>query len=70
MEPVIGLAIGQGTGPELAAVFERVLAGIADACGTKVALTRSERIYHSYVSLKAGAEAEEIRESTRQDADH
>ncbi|MFF0868901.1 isocitrate/isopropylmalate family dehydrogenase [Nonomuraea sp. NPDC003560] len=70
MEPVIGLAIGRGTGPELAAVFERVLAGIADVCGTKVALTRSERIYHSYVSLKAGAEAEEIRESTRQDADH
>ncbi|MER7213074.1 isocitrate/isopropylmalate family dehydrogenase [Streptosporangium sp. NPDC000239] len=70
MEPVIGLAVGQGTGPELAAVFERVLTGIADTHSVGIDLTRSERLYHSYSSLRAGAGVEQIRELTRQDADH
>ncbi|MFF4989263.1 isocitrate/isopropylmalate family dehydrogenase [Streptosporangium saharense] len=70
MEPVIGLAVGQGTGPELAAVFERVLNRIADTYSVGIDLTRSERLYHSYSSLKAGAGVERIRELTRQDADH
>ena len=70
MEPVIGLAVGRGTGPELAAVFERGLAGIADAYSVGIGITRSERIYHSYSSLKADAGIERVRELTRQDADH
>ncbi|MFD0884206.1 isocitrate/isopropylmalate family dehydrogenase [Streptosporangium algeriense] len=70
MEPVIGLAVGQGTGPELAAVFERVLTGIADTYSVGIDLIRSERLYHSYSSLRAGAGIERIRELTRQDADH
>ncbi|GGT00327.1 isocitrate/isopropylmalate family dehydrogenase [Nonomuraea spiralis] len=70
MEPAIGLAVGRGTGPELAAVFERVLAGISGAYGTTVDLIRSDRTYHSYVSLKTDAEAESVREITQDDADH
>lgn len=70
MEPVIGLAVGRGTGPELATAFERVLAGIADAYSVEIGVTRSQRLYHSYSSLKAGADIERVRELTREDADH
>ncbi|GLW11275.1 3-isopropylmalate dehydrogenase [Microtetraspora sp. NBRC 13810] len=69
-EPVIGLAVGQGTGPELAAVFERVLAGIADTYSVGIGVTRSEKVYHSYSSLKAAAGIERARELTREDAEH
>ncbi|WP_433351839.1 isocitrate/isopropylmalate family dehydrogenase [Microtetraspora malaysiensis] len=70
MEPVIGLAVGRGTGPELAAVFERVLGRITDVYSVEIGITRSERVYHSYSSLKADAGIEQIRELTREDADH
>ncbi|MER6943771.1 isocitrate/isopropylmalate family dehydrogenase [Nonomuraea sp. NPDC000554] len=70
MAPVIGLAVGRGTGPELAAVFERALARIADAYAVGIGVTRSERLYHSYLSLKADAGIERVRELTREDADH
>ncbi|WP_067168709.1 isocitrate/isopropylmalate family dehydrogenase [Microtetraspora niveoalba] len=70
MEPVIGLAVGRGTGPELAAIFERVLHRIADVHSVQIGITRSERVYHSYSSLKADAGIERIRELTREDADH
>ncbi|MCC5576586.1 isocitrate dehydrogenase [Microtetraspora sp. AC03309] len=70
MEPVIGLAVGRGTGPELAAVFERVLARIADVYSVGIGVARSERVYHSYSSLKADAGIDRVRELTREDADH
>ncbi|MEU0478781.1 isocitrate/isopropylmalate family dehydrogenase [Streptosporangium sp. NPDC006013] len=70
MEPVIGLAVGRGTGPELATVFERVLTRVADAYSVEINVTRSKRVYHSYSSLKAGAGIERIRELTGEDADH
>ncbi|MDX6739805.1 isocitrate/isopropylmalate family dehydrogenase [Actinocorallia sp. A-T 12471] len=70
MEPVIGLAVGRGTGPELAAVFERVLTGIAGIYATDVHIVRSARTYHSYNSLNTGVGIERIREITRDDADH
>ncbi|MFF3669469.1 isocitrate/isopropylmalate family dehydrogenase [Microtetraspora malaysiensis] len=70
MEPVIGLAVGGGTGPELATVFERALGRIADVYSVEIGITRSERVYHSYSSLKADAGIEQIRELTREDADH
>jgi hypothetical protein len=68
--PVIGLAVGRGTGPELATLFERVLAGITDGYSAGIRTTRSKRIYHSYFSLKADAGIERVRELTREDADH
>ncbi|MEV6984950.1 isocitrate/isopropylmalate family dehydrogenase [Sphaerisporangium sp. NPDC051017] len=70
MERVIGLAVGRGTGPELATVFERVLAGIADVYSTEISVTRSERIYHSYASMKPTAGIDRVRQLTREDADH
>ncbi|MGI5493490.1 hypothetical protein [Microtetraspora malaysiensis] len=36
----------------------------------EIGITRSERGYHSYSSLKADAGVEQIRELTREDADH
>ncbi|MEU3166718.1 isocitrate/isopropylmalate family dehydrogenase [Streptosporangium sp. NPDC006930] len=70
MKLVVGLSVGRGTGPELATVFERVLAGIADAYSVGIGVTRSQRLYHSYSSLRAGADIERVRELTGEDADH
>ncbi|HEX7304518.1 isocitrate/isopropylmalate family dehydrogenase [Lentzea sp.] len=71
MVPTIGLAVGRGTGPELAEAFERVLTALGEASSVPIALTRSPRLYHSYFSLKAEARGtEEVRLLTEQDADH
>lgn len=67
--PVVGLAVGRGTGPELAAVFERVLHALTAAHPTGVDVVRSARLYHSYVSLRE-CDLARIRELTAQDADH
>ncbi|GGX81580.1 isocitrate/isopropylmalate family dehydrogenase [Streptomyces minutiscleroticus] len=69
-KPVVGLAVGRGTGPELAAVFERVLGALTTAHPTGVEVVRSERLYHSYVSLREEYGVDRIRELTAQDADH
>jgi tartrate dehydrogenase/decarboxylase/D-malate dehydrogenase len=75
-EHTVGLAVGRGTGAQVAAVFEQVLDRFARLYGRRVAVRRSPRMYHSYVSLRsstarrdAGA-VEQIRRMTRQDADH
>ncbi|MEK8169043.1 hypothetical protein NKH77_02030 [Streptomyces sp. M19] len=52
-ERTVGLAVGRGTGAEIAAVFERVLDRFARMYGTGIAVERSRRTYHSYVSLKS-----------------
>ncbi|MGZ3145216.1 isocitrate/isopropylmalate family dehydrogenase [Lentzea chajnantorensis] len=66
MVPTIGLAVGRGTGPELADVFERVVTTFGD-----VRIVRSPRLYHSYFSLKAEASGvAEVGLLTGQDADH
>ncbi|KOV83930.1 isocitrate/isopropylmalate family dehydrogenase [Nocardia sp. NRRL S-836] len=71
MVPTIGLAVGRGTGPELADVFERVLATLGEAWSVRIGLTRSPRLYHSYFSLRAEASGvEEVRLLTEQDARH
>jgi tartrate dehydrogenase/decarboxylase/D-malate dehydrogenase len=67
LEPIIGLAVGRGTGPELAAVFERVLAAIGRAHGVRIGLRRSPRSYQTYFTLDASGD---IVGLTRQDADH
>lgn len=75
MVSVIGLAVGRGTGPELATVFEQAVDALARAHRAEVRIVRSPRTYHSYVSLKdlprqgaAGIEA--VRELTAADAEH
>ena len=47
----IGLAVGQGTGSELSAIFERVITAIAKQRSIHVEICRSLRIYHSYHTL-------------------
>lgn len=70
VNPAIGLAVGRGTGAELAAVFERVLDGIGRLYSVGIDVVRSPRTYHSYVSLKAESGIERVRELTREDAEH
>ncbi|PVC76369.1 isocitrate/isopropylmalate family dehydrogenase [Streptomyces sp. CS081A] len=70
--PVVGLAVGQGTGPELADVFERVLDALASGRpgGEGVDVVRSPRPYHSYVSLRRDHDVAAVRRLTAEDADH
>ncbi|MEU8761318.1 isocitrate/isopropylmalate family dehydrogenase [Streptomyces sp. NPDC048659] len=68
--PTVGLAVGRGTGAELAEVFERVLRALTAALPHGVRIERSPRVYHSYVSLRDGHDVERIRELTAEDADH
>ncbi|MGX1886837.1 isocitrate/isopropylmalate family dehydrogenase [Streptomyces sp. NPDC055287] len=70
VKPVIGLAVGRGTGTEVAAVFERVLSRIGQLHSTAIGVVRSPRTYHSYVSLKAEGEIDEIGRLTQEDAEH
>lgn len=75
-EHTVGLAVGRGTGEQVAAVFEQVLDRFARLYGRRVAVRRSPRVYHSYVSLRSATArkdtgaVEQIRRMTRQDADH
>ncbi|MFD7885484.1 isocitrate/isopropylmalate family dehydrogenase [Streptomyces bauhiniae] len=66
---VVGLAVGRGTGAEVAGVFERVLGHLAGAYGVPVRVERAERVYHSYVSLR-GEAPERIAALTEEDAAH
>jgi isocitrate/isopropylmalate dehydrogenase len=68
--PSVGLAVGRGTGPELADVFTIALTRIGRLCSTDIDITRSPRTYHSYFSLKDERGIEEIRRLTHEDADH
>ncbi|MFJ8043220.1 isocitrate/isopropylmalate family dehydrogenase [Kitasatospora sp. NPDC096147] len=67
----IALAVGRGTGAELATVFERVLHRIARQHGVHVDILRSPRTYHSYASLRAETDdTERAARLTQQDAAH
>ena len=68
--PVVGLAVGRGTGGELAAVFERVLGRLAQLHGVAVEIARSPRTYHSYASLRREGGVARTRELTNRDAEH
>lgn len=67
----VGLAVGRGTGPELADIFVKVLNQLASLFEIQVRVHRSPRIYHSYYSLfTAGYDLQYIRDETMQDAAH
>lgn len=67
----VGLAVGHGTGPELADIFERVILHLADPYSVHVQLRRPSRIYHSYLSLFSGGDNQEnINKETMQDVEH
>jgi isocitrate/isopropylmalate dehydrogenase len=67
----VGLAIGQGTCPELADVLAKTLKQLARLFNVQVRVHRSSRIYHSYHSLlSTGHDLRHIRNETAQDAAH
>lgn len=71
MTAEVGLAVGRGTGPELADVFERVVDRLGQLHGVEAAITRSPRVYHSYHSLRAEADGiADMRRLTEGDAGH
>ncbi|GGR72871.1 MULTISPECIES: isocitrate/isopropylmalate family dehydrogenase [Streptomyces] len=70
VRPVVGLAVGRGTGPEVADVFERVLGALTAGLPHGVAIERSPRLYHSYRSLRAEGDVARIQALTAEDADH
>ena len=67
----VGVAVGQGTGPELADVFTKALSELAPHFKVQTQVHRSSRIYHSYQSLcSVGNDLEFIRDQTALDARH
>lgn len=66
----IGLAVGRGTGPELADIFEEVILQLAKPYAIQIELHRSSRIYHSYSSLLSVDDREGIYMETMRDAEH
>ncbi|WP_440571194.1 isocitrate/isopropylmalate family dehydrogenase [Streptomyces sp. KR2] len=70
MPPVVGLAVGHGTGAELAEVFTRVLGVLTRDHPGGVTLVRSPRRYHSYHSLRGEGAGERVAALTREDTDH
>jgi isocitrate/isopropylmalate dehydrogenase len=66
----IGMAVGRGTGAELASVFERVVGRLGEIYSLTPAIRRSPRIYGSYFSLLPEREVERIKAATAEDALH
>ena len=67
----VGLAVGHGTGRELADVFEKVIVQLASQFSVDVELRRSPRVYHSYLSLlSAGESQDDVCKETMHDAAH
>ncbi|EAW12307.1 isochorismatase family hydrolase [Aspergillus clavatus NRRL 1] len=66
----VGLAVGNGTGPELTAIFERVIQALAAPHNLTITFTRSPRLYHSYSSLLAINDKDAVTDETLLDASH
>ncbi|KAE8312442.1 hypothetical protein BDV41DRAFT_577631 [Aspergillus transmontanensis] len=65
---LVGLAVGNGTGSELAAVFEHVIQALATPFGLHIAFVRPPRNYHSYSSLLAINDTDAVTKETIIDA--
>ncbi|KAL4745197.1 hypothetical protein BDW72DRAFT_208394 [Aspergillus terricola var. indicus] len=66
----VALAVGHGTGPELAAVFKQVVQELGGLYNVKVWFIQSLRTYHSNSSLVAINETEAVTQETLADAEH
>lgn len=67
----VGVAVGRGTGPELADIFTKVLSELASHFKVQTQVHRSSRIYHSYQSLlSVGNDLQSIHDQTTLDARH
>ena len=67
---LVGLAVGEGTGPELMGIFEKVVTALATPYNLKLQFIKSSRKYHSYSSLLATNDKDVLAEETLIDADH
>ncbi|KAJ6043684.1 hypothetical protein N7499_006103 [Penicillium canescens] len=67
---LVALAVGNGTGPELLAVFEKVILALAAPYDLEIKFIKSSRTYHSYSSLLAINDTDVVTEETLTDADH
>ncbi|KGO37242.1 hypothetical protein PEX1_011930 [Penicillium expansum] len=67
---LVALAVGNGTGPELLAIFERVIIALAAPYNMEVRFVTSPRTYHSYSSLLAINDTDVVSSETLTDADH
>src|SRR5262245_58256854 len=67
---IIGLAVGEGTGPELAPVFERALEAFTRVSGVEVTLDRCEGIFRTFGGvLIDGLAPSAVAASSAADAD-
>ena len=67
----VGLAVGMGTGPELAVIFERTLGALAARGRTPIELVKSGHRYQTYVGqLAARTPAQEVARTAAADAEH
>ena len=67
----VGVAVGRGTGSELADVFIKVLSELGRRFKVQTQVHQSSRIYHSYQSLFSdGNDLQFIRDETALDARH
>lgn len=67
----VGLAVGMGTGPELAAIFERALHTLAERRRVPVELVTSEHRYQTFVGhLASRTPAREVARLAAADAEH
>ncbi|KAJ5779111.1 hypothetical protein N7457_006831 [Penicillium paradoxum] len=67
---LVALAVGNGTGSELIAIFKKVIVALATPYNVEVQFFTSPRIYHSYSSLLAMNNTEAVTSETLTDADH
>src|SRR5262245_50837858 len=67
----VGLAVGLGTGPELAQVFQRALESLARHHGVEIELVTSPRRYQTYVRhLAERTSAAQVARLADEDARH
>lgn len=67
--PLIGLAVGEGTGPELATLFEEAVAAFTAAAGTAVRIHKSPVLYRTFGGvMRHGLTAAAVARSSVEDA--
>ncbi|KAJ5421435.1 hypothetical protein N7491_009880 [Penicillium cf. griseofulvum] len=67
---LVALAVGNGTGPELLAIFEKVILALAAPYNVEIQFVTSPRTYHSYSTLLAINDTDVVSSETLTDADH
>src|SRR5215471_4822845 len=66
----VGLAVGSGTGEELANAFQQTIRRLGRLYSVEPTVHRSQRVYHSYFSLLGAGDFDTISRLTYEDAAH